>query len=313
MWRRASHRKSRLSKREVETWNPGPYQSWTVTPPPRLRSKIVNWIWNGFCSPDCLSFRIVEMFDLSNSKPFEFLISCIFSLWFFWGRICRCAFSLQQKLLTALGWEQGLSSYPNEGRANHCESGQRKLEVETRIPRPNQSWIIAPLSILDFRAPSPTKIENRELNLEWVLFARLFEFSDCRSVRSFEFQTFRILDFLHFFFMIFLGRICRSAFFLQQKLLTALGWEQGLSSYPDEGRANHCESGPSKLEVGTRIPGPNQSWIITPPPPTKIKNREPDLECFLGSWLREFSKLSEFSTFRISYLSILWCLAFFLF
>ena len=171
------------------------------------------------------------------------------------------------------------------------------------------SW---PLSVLDCRAPSPTKIENRELNLERVLFARLFEFSDCRSVRSFESQTFRILYFLHFFFMIFGGRICRSAFFLQQRVLTALGWEQGLCSYPNEGKTNHCESGPSKLEVGTRIPGPNQSWIIAPPPPTEIENREPDLECFLGSWLREFSKLSEFSTFRISYLSILWYLTFFL-
>ena len=65
-----------------------------------------------------------------------------------------------------------------------------------------KSW---PLSVLDCHAPSPTKIENRELNLEWVLFARLFKFSDCRNVRSFEFQTFRILDFLHFFSIIFLG------------------------------------------------------------------------------------------------------------
>ena len=138
----------------------------------------------------------------------------------------------------------------------------------------------------------------------------VFGLSMCSIFRIPDFSNF---GFPAFFLYDFWGRICHCAFSLQQKLLTALGWEQGLSSYPDEGRANHCESGPSKLEVGTRIPGPNQSWIIAPPPPTVIENREPDLECFLGPWLREFSKLSEFSTFRISYLSILWYLTFFSF
>ena len=99
------------------------------------------------------------------------------------------------------GGERCLEKTESEG-GNQVVVQRRQRCLEETGGGDDESW---PLSVLDCRAPSPTKIENRELNLEWVLFARLFEFSDCRSVRSFEFQTFRFLDFLHFFLYDFWG------------------------------------------------------------------------------------------------------------
>ena len=121
-------------------------------------------VW-AFGLSKCSIFRIP---DFSN---FGFLA---FFLYDFWGRICHCAFSLQQKLLTALGWEQGLSSYPNVGRANHCESGPSKLEVGTRIPGPNQSWIIQ-------------FTRTVSCSLEWL---------NLRIVTVSDFSWFKLFDFL---------------------------------------------------------------------------------------------------------------------
>ena len=64
------------------------------------------------------------------------------------------------------------------------------------------SW---PLSVLDCRAPSPTKIENRELNLERVLFARLFEFFGLSKCSIFRIPNFPNFIFLAFFLYDFWG------------------------------------------------------------------------------------------------------------